>query len=834
MNEPAVAPPPPPTRDPVCGMDVDPASPPGGTVERGRYRYHFCSARCRGRFEAEPERWIAIDPVCGMEVNPKAPRGGQYQLEGRVFSFCSPKCLARFSAEPAPFLEHGPGGMPRDAAPPAAPPGGEVVWVCPMDPEVREKTPIPCPICGMALEPLVVGGMPSAEEPPNPELANMSRRFWWGLAPSALVLAVAMGDMLGGMGLRHALGFERFALLQLALATPVVLWGGWPFFARAWLSLRTWKLNMFTLIGLGTGAAWGFSLAATLLPAGAFPPALLDHGAPPLYFESAAVIVELVLLGQVLELRARSRVSGAVRALLRLAPRTALRLEAGGAEREVPLAELAAGDRLRVRPGEKIPVDGAVISGHSAVDESMLTGEPIPVEKREGDPVTGATLNGTGALVIEARRVGQDTLLAQIVRLVMDAQRSRAPIQRLADVVAGWFVPAVVAVAVLSFAIWAAVGPEPRLAHGLVAAVSVLIIACPCALGLATPMAIMVGTGRGASAGVLVRSAEALERLERVRTLLLDKTGTLTRGKPALTRIVPAAGQDEAALLRLAASVERGSEHPLASAVVAAAQARQLPLAEPAAFRALPGQGVVATVDGRRVALGNPALLRAEGIDPAPLRGEAERLAAGGGTVVWLALDGAVAGLLEARDPPRPGAAEAVRALQAEGLRLVMVTGDGWTTARAVARELGIDEVEAEVPPAGKAAIVARHKEAGGGVAFAGDGINDAPALAAADVGIAMGTGTDVAIESAGLTLVRGELAGLVRARRLSRATMRNIRQNLFWAFAYNAAGVPLAAGVLYPALGLLLPPMLASAAMSFSSVTVIANALRLRRARLD
>ncbi|HYD41162.1 MAG TPA: copper-translocating P-type ATPase, partial [Anaeromyxobacter sp.] len=593
------------------------------------------------------------------------------------------------------------------------------------------------------------------------------------------------------------------------------------------------RLNMFTLIGLGTATAYVWSAAATLLPAAAFPAALLDHGAPPLYFESAAVIVELVLLGQVLELRARGRVSGAVRALLRLAPRTARRLEAGD-ERDVDVDSLRPGDRLRVRPGEKIPVDGRVESGASAVDESMVTGEAIPVEKRAGDPVTGATLNGNGTLVIVAERVGKDTLLSHIVRMVMDAQRSRAPIQRLADAVSAWFVPAVVAVALLAAAAWMALGPEPRLAHALVAAVSVLIIACPCALGLATPMAIMAGTGRGAGAGVLVRSAEALERFEKVDTLLLDKTGTLTVGKPVLAAAEPAPGFGAEELVRLAAGAERGSEHPLAASIVAGALARGLAIPEATAFQAVPGHGITASVEGRQVALGNAALLARLGVDAAPLAPRAEELAAGGNTVVLVAVDGALAGLLAARDPVKPGAAAAIRALHAAGIRTVaMITGDGWTTARAVARELGIDAVEAEVRPEGKAAAVERFRGRARAIAFAGDGINDAPALAAADVGIAMGTGTDVAIESAGLTLVSGELAALVRARRLSRATLRNIRQNLWWAFAYNVLGVPIAAGALYPAFGWLLSPMLAAAAMSFSSVTVIGNALRLRRARL-
>jgi Cu+-exporting ATPase len=809
-------------------MDVDRENPPGGVVQRGRYVYHFCSDRCRSRFEAEPERFFAIDPVCGMEVNPKAPKGGSLEHAGVRYHFCNPRCLAKFQADPAAHLARGPGGMPKEA-PPAPPPGGEIVWVCPMDPEVREKEPVPCPICGMALEPLAVGGMPSAEEPPNPELANMSRRFWWGLAPTALLLV----PMLAGQPIRHALGFRAFALAQLALATPVVLWGGWPFFERAWLSLRTWKLNMFTLIGIGTGAAWAFSAAASVLPASAFPAAFLEHGAPPVYFEAAAVIVELVLLGQILELRARSRVSGAIRALLRLAPKTARRVEAKGREHDVEIEQVRPGDHLRVRPGEKIPADGTVVSGASSVDESMVTGEPVPVEKHPGDRVTGATLNGNGSFVMRADRVGQDTLLARIVRMVMDAQRSRAPIQRLADRVSAWFVPGVVGAAGLSFAAWAALGPEPRLAHALVAAVSVLIIACPCALGLATPMSIMVGTGRGATAGVLVKSAEALERFERVDTLLVDKTGTLTLGRPVLEKVVALEPGREDEVLGLAASLERGSEHPLASAVVSVARSRGLPLSEAQGFRSIPGKGVLGTVNGRAVALGNAALLAELGVEAEGLRAQAETLRAEGGTVVLVAVDGRPAGVLEAVDPVKPGAAEAIGALHAEGVAIVMVTGDGWTTARAVARKLGIDEVEAEVLPDEKAEAVGKYRHLGRVVAFAGDGINDAPALAAADVGIAMGTGTDVAIESAGLTLVKGDLAGIVRARRLSRATLRNIRQNLFWAFAYNALGVPLAGGALFPLTGLVLSPMVASAAMSLSSVTVIANALRLRRVRL-
>ena len=774
----------------------------------------------------------ARDPVCGMEVNPRAPKGGQHDHRGTTWYFCSMKCLAKFQADPDGVLSRKPGEAAM-AAPPAAPPGAEVVWVCPMDPEVREKSPIPCPICGMGLEPLVVGGMPSAEEPANPELASMTRRFWWGLLPTLALLGLAMGDMAAGMRLQHALGFRAFALLQLALSAPVVLVGGWPFFERAWLSLRTWKLNMFTLIGIGTAAAFLFSGVATVLPAEFFPAAYLEHGSPPIYFESAAVIIELVCLGQMLELRARSRVSGAIRALLRLAPKTARRLAADGSEADVEVTALQVGDLLRVRPGEKIPADGRVVSGASSVDEAMVTGEPIPVEKRQGDPVTGATVNGTGGLVMRAERVGGDTLLSQIVRMVMDAQRTRAPIQRLADVVSGWFVPGVVASALIAFALWAAFGPEPRLAHGLVAAVAVLIIACPCALGLATPMAIMVGTGRGAMAGVLVKSAEALERLEKVRVLLVDKTGTLTAGKPALASVIPVAPFTESDVLRLAASLERGSEHPLAAAVMAGAAARGLALAEATGFEAVPGLGVRASVEGRPALLGTPAFLAEQGVDAGPLAAAAEQARAEGATAMFLAVEGRLAGLLTAADPIKPGAAEALAALRAEGLEVVMVTGDARTTALAVAAKLGITQVEAEVRPADKAAVVKRHQARGLTVAMAGDGINDAPALAAADVGIAMGTGADVAIESAGLTLVKGDLAGIVRARRLSRATMRNIRQNLFWAFAYNAAGVPLAAGLLYPLTGLVLSPMIASAAMSFSSVTVIGNALRLRSVRL-
>ena len=836
LAQPATAPAPPPPRDPVCGMLVDPEHPAGGTVERGRYRYHFCSERCRSAFAAEPERYFAKDPVCGMEVNPKSPRGGSFEHEGTAYYFCNPKCLAKFRAEPARFLAPGAGAPGASPAPsPPAPPGGEVVWVCPMDPEVREKEPVPCPICGMALEPLAVGGMPSADER-NPELENMSRRLWMGLLPSLAVLVLAMSHALPSRwSADHLLGPRVNAWIQLLLSAPVVLGGGWPFFERAWLSLKTRRFNMFTLIGLGTGAAFGFSAVATLLPADAFPAAFRGaHGAVPIYFESAAVIVELVLLGQVLELRARGRVSGAIRALLGLAPKTARRIEADGGESDVPLEDVRVGDLLRVRPGEKVPVDGTVASGTSSVDESMVTGEPMPAEKRQGDRVTGATVNGNGSFVLRAERVGKDMLLAQIVRMVSDAQRSRAPIQRLADVVSGWFVPAVVAAAAVTFVAWAALGPEPRLAHALVSAVAVLIIACPCALGLATPMAIMVGTGRGAAAGVLVKSAEALETMEKVDTLLVDKTGTLTEGRPRLSRAVAMPGHSEAEVLRVAASLERASEHPLAAALVRAAQERGLALSEASDFRAAPGKGISGVVDGERVALGTPAHLAELGVDASGAAREAEAMRGEGGTVVLVAVGGHPVGLIQVVDPVKAGAAEAIRALREERVHVVMVTGDARATAGAVARQLGIDEVEAEVLPSQKADVVARYKGRGRTVAMAGDGINDAPALAAAHVGIAMGSGTDVAMESAGLTLVKGDLGGIVRARRLSRAVMRNIRQNLFWAFAYNALGVPIAAGVLYPFFGLLLSPMVASAAMSFSSVTVITNALRLRRVRLS
>ena len=817
-------------RDPVCGMEVDPRAPAGGTLVRGRFAYAFCSEECRSKFQADPGPYLATDPVCGMDVNRAQPRGGSAEAAGTRSFFCSPRCLDRFVAAPEAFLSGGPAGM--EPVAPAAPPGAEVVWVCPMDPEVREKEPVPCPVCGMALEPLAVGGLPLPEER-NPELENMTRRFWLCAVPAFMLFTLAMFDMLPGAPVTHLFGARVLAYMELLLSIPVVLWGGRPFFERAWLSLRNRHLNMFTLIGIGTGTAWIFSVAGTLLPAAWFPPAFRGHGgAVPLYYESAVVIVELVLLGQVLELKARSRVSGAIRALLGLAPKSARRVT-DGVEADVPVEEVRPGDVLRVRPGEKLPVDGVVIEGMSSVDESMVTGEPIPVEKKAFDQVTGATVNGNGTFLMRAERVGADSLLAQIVRMVSEAQRSRAPVQRLADAVAAWFVPAVVAVAAISFSAWALWGPEPRLSYALVNAVAVLIIACPCALGLATPMAIMVGTARGAGAGILVRNAAALELFGRVDVLLIDKTGTVTAGRPRLETVEAVAGATEADIVGLAAGLEVGSEHPLAAAVVAGARERGLEVVAHREFEYRPGRGVAGTVAGRAVALGSAAFLEELGIDTGVLRGRAEELRGSGGTVVLVALDGRLAGLLLVRDPVKPGAAKAVRALRDQGVAVVMLTGDSLTTARAVARDVGIETVEAEVLPTEKGAVVERYRAAGHLVAMAGDGINDAPALAAADVGVAMGTGADVAMEAAGITLVRGEMSGLVRARQLSRATMRNIRQNLFWAFAYNALGVPLAAGILYPVTGRLLSPMFASVAMSFSSLTVIGNALRLRGLRL-
>ena len=762
------------------------------------------------------------DPVCGMKVDPaKSPHHAEHA--GRPYHFCSARCRTRFEADPEPFLK------PRDLKPePPSPPTPEgTVYTCPMHPEVRQIGPGACPICGMALEPATV----SADTGPSPELADMTRRFWIGLAFAAPVFILEMGGHL--IGPAAMLSRQTSNWIQLALSTPVVLWAGAPFFERGWKSLRTRKLNMFTLIAMGVGVAWVYSLAATLAP-GLFPPAFRDRtGAVSVYFEAAAVITVLVLLGQVLEHRARERTGGAIKALLNLAPKTALRIREDGADEEVGLEFIHVGDRLRVRPGEKVPVDGEVLEGRASIDESLVTGESMPVSREPGSAVIGGSINRTGSFVMRADKVGSDTLLSRIVQMVAEAQRSRAPIQRTADQVSAWFVPGVIAVAIVAFATWAAVGPEPRFASALVAAVSVLIIACPCALGLATPMSIMVGVGRGAQAGVLIRNAEALERFEKIDTLVVDKTGTLTEGRPAVTSVAAAPGVDENELLRLAASLERGSEHPLAEAVLRAAEERGLVLSEPSQFDSPAGRGVLGVVDGRRVILGGDRIMAEQGIDLGALEAQTRRLRADGATAIFAAIDGAAAGVLGLADPIKASAADAIQALKAEGVRLVMMTGDNRATALAVGRRLGIEEIEAEVLPEDKARVVQKLRAQGRAVAMAGDGVNDAPALAAAEVGVAMGAGADVAIESAGVTLLGGDLQGLVRARRLSRAVMRNIRQNLAFAFVYNLAGVPIAAGVLYPALGLLLSPQIAAAAMALSSVSVISNALRLRAARL-
>ena len=762
----------------------------------------------------------AVDPVCGMSVRADTPHRLAYA--GGEILFCGARCLERFRADPERFAAGAP--------PPAPAVATGAIFTCPMHPEVRQRGPGSCPICGMALEPLLAT---AAEEGADPELRDMTRRLGVAVALAAPLLALAMGDKLPGRPVSARLPGAARGWLELALATPVCLWAAWPFHVRALASLRTRHLNMFTLIGLGVGSAWLYSAVATLFP-GIFPPAFRHaSGQVAVYFEAGAVITALVLLGQVLELRARRRTGAALRELAGLAAKSARRIDAEGNEQDVPLESVAVGDRLRVRPGEKVPVDGRVLEGESFVDESMLTGEPVPVRKQPGDALVGATLNGSGSLVMRAEKVGADTLLARIVGLVAEAQRSRAPIQRIADAVAAVFVPAVVSVALVTFGVWAAVGPEPRSVYAIANALAVLIIACPCALGLATPMSIAVAMGRGAGLGVLFRDAEAIEVLRQVDTLVVDKTGTLTEGRPELASAVAAPGASEEELLRLAAGLERASEHPLATAVVRGAARRGLRLAEPEGALALAGRGLRGRVEGRDVAVGSQALLRELGVDPAALAPRAEELRADGQTVFFVAVDGRLVGCLGVADPIRESTPEAIAALRAEGLRIVMLSGDARTTAQAVARRLGIEEVVAEVLPDQKALAVARFQAEGRTVAMAGDGINDAPALARADVGIAMGTGTDVAMESAGVTLVRGDLRGIARARRLSRRTLRNVRQNLFVAFAYNVAGVPVAAGALYPEWGILLSPMLAAAAMSASSVSVIANALRLRRAPL-
>ena len=760
------------------------------------------------------------DPVCGMTVTPGKAKGGSATHEGHEYWFCNPKCREKFIADPAKFI-----------APPAAPAPvtaaeAEAVYTCPMHPEVRQQGPGACPKCGMALEPEV----PTAEEGPNHELTDMTRRFWVSAALAIPLLVLSMSDMLGFA----VLPASARVWVEMALATPVVVWGGWPFFQRGWDSLRNRSLNMFTLIAIGTGTAYGYSLLATLVPS-IIPHTMRGHdGAVPVYFEAAAVIVALVLLGQVLELRARSATSGALRSLLGLAPKTARRITSAGVEEDVPLEHVQVGDRLRVRPGERVPVDGVLVEGTSSVDESMLTGEPIPVEKTAGDKVTGGTLNGTGGFVITAERVGRDTLLSQIVKMVAEAQRSRAPIQRLADRVAAWFVPAVVLVAIATAIVWGVAGPEPRLAHALVNAVAVLIIACPCALGLATPMSIMVATGRGAGLGVLIRKAEALEALERVDTIVVDKTGTLTEGKPRLASIATVEGTTEQEALAAAAALERSSEHPLAAAIIEGAKERGITIPEARDFTSITGGGVRGVVGGKSVTLGNARFVNSAGINVDALAARADEQRAEGQTVVYLAVDGVAVAAIGVADPIKPTSAEAIQSLHAAGLKVIMLTGDSKLTAAAVARKLGLDDVMAEVVPEQKRDVVAKLQREGKVVAMAGDGVNDAPALAQADVGIAMGTGTDVAIQSAGITLVKGDLRGVARARQLSHATMKNIRQNLAFAFAYNILGVPIAAGVLYPVFGLLLSPMLASAAMSLSSVSVITNALRLRAQRIE
>jgi Cu+-exporting ATPase len=796
-------------KDPVCGMTVDPATAAGKHQHRGE-TYYFCSEHCLRKFKSDPE------PILRPAARQSEPAGVEYTCPmdpevRQTGPTACPKC--GMALEPASF----------------APAATKTEYVCPMHPEIVRDEPGSCPICGMALEPRVV----TLEEEENPELKDMRRRFRISVVLTLPVFLLAMAEMIPGQPVHHALGHRMVTLIQFALATPVVLWGGWPFFQRGWASIVNRSPNMFTLIAIGTGAAYGYSVIAAFLP-GIFPASFRGHGGEvSVYFEAAAVITTLVLLGQVLELKARSQTSSAIKMLLGLAPKTARIIRDDGAEEDIPLDRVQPGDRLRVRPGEKAPVDGVVVEGRSSVDESMVTGEPIPVEKTAGSRVTGGTVNGTGGFVMRAERVGSDTLLAQIVRMVGEAQRSRAPIQRLADAVSAWFVPSVVIISIVTFIVWGLAGPEPRFVYALVNAVAVLIIACPCALGLATPMSVMVGAGRGAMAGVLIKNAEALETMEKVDTLVVDKTGTLTEGRPRLVSVVAVDGQDEDRMLRLAASLERASEHPLAAAIIEGALEKNLALADATDFNAITGKGVTGEVDGHRVALGNRKLLENLKVESGVLDARADELRRDGQTVMFVAIDGNLAGSIGVADPIKESSAEAIRSLHEDGVRIVMLTGDNRTTAESVARKLGIDDVVAEVLPEQKGEAVNRFQGEGRVVAMAGDGINDAPALAAAHVGVAMGTGTDVAMESAGVTLVKGDLRGIARARRLSRATMRNIRQNLFFAFVYNTLGVPIAAGVLYPVFGLLLSPMIASAAMTFSSVSVIGNALRLRKLEL-
>lgn len=804
------------TRDPVCGMLVDPAADKPRLVHEGQI-IHFCHDGCRDKFAKDPAAHLAAeDPVCGMTVE-KATADFMSKAAGERFYFCSARCQTAFDSDPEPYLV--------DRPPPEPVPAG-TLFICPMDPEIEESEPGDCPICGMALEPAI----PSVNDGPNPELVD----FRWRLSIAApLAFGVLLLEMGGMVGLPWAEWFGAIAVrwMQFLLATPVVVWLAQPFFRRGWASVATGNLNMWTLIAIGTGAAYGFSMISLLAP-GVFPPDLRGAHGPPLYFEASAVILTLVLVGQVMELTARDRTGDAIRALMDLSPKTARRVRDGG-EEDVPLADILVGDRLRVRPGEVVPVDGQITDGRSSLDESMLSGEPLPVEKGAGDTVAGGTLNKTGSFVMRAQAVGSDTVLSRIVAMVAAAQRSRAPIQAVADKVAGVFVPAVVAVSLLAFATWLVFGPQPALGYAISAAVSVLIIACPCALGLATPMSVMVATGRGARTGILIRDAEALERLAKVDTLVVDKTGTLTEGRPSVARVIPLGSASEAQILALAAGLERGSEHPLAEAIIKAADDRGAEKLTAEGFEAVTGKGVQGTVSDRPVALGNAALMADLGIEVEGVSERQEELQRTGNTVVLLAADGALVGLIAIRDEIKESTPEAVTALQAAGVRIVMATGDGLTTARAVAQTLGITELRAGMSPEGKAALVADLQEQGRVVAMAGDGINDAPALATADVGIAMGDGADVAVESADVALLKGDLGGILRACTLARATMRNIRQNLFFAFVYNAAGVPIAAGILFPAFGLLLSPMVAAAAMSLSSVSVIGNALRLRSLKL-
>ena len=834
-------------RDPVCGMTVDPARAALQVVYAGK-TYYFCCAECAGKFRAEPATYLSAKAPAAMEHS------------SSLVQFSRAHAAA---ATPALTVLH---DKVHGAAPLSAKHPASNAYVCPMDPEVREDYPGACPKCGMALEPSLpnapatrieytcpmhpqilrpgLGSCPIcgmaleprtviAEEAENPELVSMTRRFWTSVALTIPVLALGMSDLLPGQPLQHFLTMRAMGWIELALATPVVLWAGWPFFERGWASVVNRSLNMFTLIALGTGTAFLYSAVAVLFPQ-LFPNTFRGaHGEVPVYFEAAAAITTLVLLGQVLELRARSRTSAAIRSLLRLSPKHARLIRGDGTELDVPLEHIQVGDMLRVRPGEKVPVDGVVTDGESSVDESLMTGEPIPVEKSPGQKVIGGAINGTGSFVMRTERVGNETLLAQIVRMVREAQRSRAPVQKLADRVAGYFVPAVVLIAGLTFVVWAAVGPQPRMAHALLNTVAVLIIACPCALGLATPMAIMVGTGRGALAGILVKNAEALETLEKVDTIVVDKTGTLTEGRPKVVAVIAAPGFEEATILRIAATLERASEHPLAAAILARAKERRIGPGDSSDFQSRTGKGVLAKIDEKIAALGNRALFAELKISLEELEEQARQREAAGETVMFVAIGGKVAGLITVADPIKSSTTEAIAQLHRDGIHIVMLTGDSRATAEAVAQKLGIEKVFANVLPEQKKEVVKKLQAEGHIVAMAGDGVNDAPALSQADVGIAMGTGTDVAIESAGITLLQGDLRGLARARTLSRATMCNIRQNLFFAFAYNSLGVPIAAGVLYPFFGLLLSPILASAAMTFSSVSVITNALRLRRIKL-